>query len=261
MLSRIRLLVAILVLTALPVRFGTTVASASSDNPSSCTSTEVKLSVTSNSSLYSSGSLVHITVALHNHSKLACSIATGPVSPDFVLTNSAGVTVWGSCWFGGGPVACPDYLVHRTLAPGATYRDRLTWNQRTGHLDQVVPAGRYTFRVNFLDLRLRASAVFVLTRPQSVTATAAVSGHHYVLDVGDILTVRLGASVYVWTTAVSSNPRVLMSVPEANPVAGLFVFRALAPGSARVSAVGNPACYPQCLMPSQMFYVDVTVVT
>jgi hypothetical protein len=73
------------------------------------------------------------------------------------------------------------------------------------------------------------------------------------------LTVRLTDSPMVWTTAVSSDPVVLTSLPEVNPVAGLYVFRAVAPGTARVSAVGNPACYPQCLMPSRLFYVDVTV--
>jgi hypothetical protein len=51
----------------------------------------------------------------------------------------------------------------------------------------------------------------------------------------------------------------LISLPEMNPVAGLFAFRALAPGTARISAIGNPACYPQCLMPSRLFFVTVTV--
>jgi hypothetical protein len=201
---------------------------------------------------------VHVTIALHNHSNIACSYATGPFSPNFVLTNSAGVTVWGSCWFGGGPAPCADYLLHRTLAPGATYRDRLTWDQRTGHPDLAAPAGRYTFNTNFLGLTLRPTS-FVLAGPRSDIVTLADSGHHYVLAVGDLLTVRLLASPLVWTTAVSSDPRVLISLPEMNPVAGLFVFRAVASGTARVSAVGNPTCYPQCLMPSRLFFVTVTV--
>jgi hypothetical protein len=202
---------------------------------------------------------VHVTVALHNHSAIACSFATGPFSPNFVLTNSAGVTVWGSCWFGGRPAPCAYYLLHRTLAPGATYRDRLTWDQRTGHPDLAVPAGRYTFNANVLGLSLRSTASFVLTRPHGVTVTPADAGRHYVLAVGDLLTARLLASPLVWTTAVSTDSLVLMYLPEMNPVAGLFIFRALANGTARVSAVGNPACYPQCLMPSRLFFVTVTV--
>jgi hypothetical protein len=203
--------------------------------------------------------LVHVTVALHNHSAIACAFATGPFSPNFVLTNSAGVTVWGSCWFGGGPAPCADYLLHRTLAPGATYRDRLTWDQRTGQPDLAVPAGRYTFNAKFLGLTLRTTTSIVLTRPGGVTVTLADSGRHFVLAVSNLLNVRLLASPLVWTTAVSSDPRVLISLPEMNPVAGLFAFRALTPGTAQVSVVGNPVCYPQCLMPSRLFFVTVTV--
>jgi len=202
---------------------------------------------------------VHFTLALHNHSAIACSIATGPFSPNFVLTNSAGVTVWGSCWFGGGPAPCADYLLQRNLAPGATYRDRLTWDQRTGHPDLAVPAGRYTFSAKFLGLTHRATISIVLTQSGSVTATLADSGRHYILAVGNVLTVQLLAAPLVWTTAVSSDPQVLISLPEMNPAAGLFAFRALAPGTARVSAIGNPACYPECLMPSRLFFVTVTV--
>jgi hypothetical protein len=203
--------------------------------------------------------LVHVTVALHNRSAAACSYVTGPFSPSFLLTNSAGVTVWGSCWFAGGPAPCAYYLHHRTLAPGATYRDRLTWDQRTGHPDLPTPAGRYIFHANFARLSLRTTTSFVLTRPHSATVTLADSGQHYALAVGDLLTVRLLASPLVWTTAVSTDSRVLIALPEMNPVAGLDVFRALAPGTARVSAVGNPACYPQCLMASRLFFVTVTV--
>jgi hypothetical protein len=141
------------------------------------------------------------------------------------------------------------------------YRDRLTWDQRTGHPDLVVPAGRYTFNANFLGQTLRSTTSFVLTRPSGVpvTVTLADSGGHYDLAVGDLLTVSLIAPSLIWTAAASSDSQVLISVPEMNPVAGLFVFRALAPGTARVSAVGNPACYPQCLMPSRLFFITVTV--
>ena len=254
-----RLLAATLVFAALPVFIRASSAVANTTNPSPCSPTLVALSATSDHSIYTSGTQVHVTVALHNHSNVACSIATGPVSPKFVLTNSAGVSVWGSCWFGGGPAPCADFLLHRILAPGTTYRDRLTWDQRTGDPEVAVPAGRYSFHANFLGLTLRTTTSFVLTRPHSVTVTLADSGRHYVLAVGDDLTTQLLASPLVWTTASSSNPRVLVSLPEMNPVAGRFVFRALAPGIARVSAVGNPACYPQCLMPSRLFFVTVTV--
>jgi len=254
-----RLLVATLVLVAYPVLISAAATVAAATNPSTCTSNQVALSATRDHLLYTSGTLVHVTVVLHNHSATACSFATGPSSPNFILANSAGVTVWAACWFGGGPAPCPDYLVHRNLGPGATYRDRLTWDQRTGHPDLVVPAGRYTFKAGLPGPNLRAATSFVLTRPHNVTVTLADSGHHYVLAVGDLLTLRLPTSPLVWTTAASSDPRVLIQLSEMNPVAGDFVFRALASGSARVSSVGNPSCYPQCLMPSRLFFVTVTV--
>jgi hypothetical protein len=254
-----RFVVVTLVLTALTVLISAPSAVAATTTPAACSSTQVTLSATPDHSVYTSGNTVHITVTLHNHSAIACSFATGAFSPNFDLTNSAGVTVWGSCWFGGGPAPCADYLLHRTLAPGGTFRDRLNWDQRTGHPELAVPAGRYTFNANFAGLRHRTTTSFVLTRTRSVTVTQDDSGHHYLLAEGDLLTVRLIASSLVWSMAVSSDSRILISLAEANPVAGLFVFRALAPGTARVSAVGNPVCYPQCLMPSQLFFVTVTV--
>ena len=232
---------------------------ASGGTPANCTAAQVSLSATADQSLYTSGANVHVVISLHNHSASACSYATGTFSPSFSVVNAAGVTIWGSCWFGGGPAPCAYYLRHRVLVPGATYRERLTWDQRTGHPDLAVPAGRYTFKANFPGLPRRTTTSFVLTRTHTVTATLADSGHRYALAVGDLLTVRLPTTTYVWTKAVSSNPRVLVDVPEMNPVGGLYVFRALAPGTARVSAVGNPACYPQCLMPSRLFVVTVSV--
>ena len=232
---------------------------ASSATPSSCTSAQVTLTASADQSLYTSGAAVHVTVALHNHSALACSYATGTFSPSFTVSNSAGVTVWGSCWFGGGPAPCAYFLRQNVLAPGATYRQRLTWDQRTGHPDLLVPAGRYTFRANFSGLSLRTTASFVLARSHNVTATLADSGHRFALAVGDCLTVRLPATSLVWTTAVSSNRQVVIALPEANSVAGLYVFRAVAPGTARVTAVGNPACYPQCQMASRVFSLTLSV--
>jgi hypothetical protein len=254
-----RLFAATLVLAAPAVLISEPPAVAATAAPSTCSTTQVTLSATTDHSLYTADTLVPVTVALHSHSASACSYATGPFSPSFALTNSAGVTVWGSCWFDGGPAPCADYLLHRTVAPGATYRDRLIWDQRTGHPDLPTPAGRYTFNATFAGLSLRATTSFVLTRPRTGTVTLADSGRLYGLTVGDLLTVRLPSSPLVWTTAVSTDSRILIALPEMNPVAGLFVFRAIAPGTTRISAGGNPACYPQCLMPSRLFFVTVTV--
>ena len=232
---------------------------ASGVTPPGCVASQVTFSATPDQPVYTRGTPVHITISLHNHSRASCSYATGPFSPGFILTNSAGVTVWGSCWFGGGPAPCAYYLRQNVLAPGATYRDRLTWDQRTGHPDLLVPVGHYKFEANLQGLPLRTAASFDVTRSRTITVTLADSGHHYALVVGDYLVVRLYASTLVWKTAVSSNPRTLVALPQMNPVAGLYVLRARAPGSARVSAVGDPTCYPQCLLPSRIFTVTVRV--
>ncbi|NNN01257.1 MAG: hypothetical protein HKL86_05425 [Acidimicrobiaceae bacterium] len=242
--------VAPLVTTA-PAAYGAT--------PSVCSSKQVTLSAKVDQVADTRGALMHVTVALHNHSAQACSYATGPFSPSFTLSNAAGVTVWGSCWFGGGPAPCAYYLRQNVLAPGATYRDRLAWDQRSGHPDRLVSAGRYLFKASFPGLSLNANTTIVLGRSRNVTVNLSDSGHHYVLFGGALLTVHLLGTGLVWTDVVSSNPRVLVALPELNPVGEIFVFRARAPGSARVSAVGNPSCYPQCLMASRLFFVTVSV--
>lgn len=160
----LRLFVASLVVAVLPVLGGHT-ALAATATPSTCASNQVSLSATPSESTYSSGTVVHITVSMHNYSPRACSYALGPFSPNFTVTNSSGVTVWGSCWFGGGPAPCALYLLHRTLGPGATYRDRLTWDQRSGHPDVAVAGGRYRFTVNLSGVARHATTSFILVRP------------------------------------------------------------------------------------------------
>jgi hypothetical protein len=165
MRSTVRLLAATVVVASLSVLAGGASGGAATAVPSNCAVNQVTLSATSSQPTFSTGALVHVTVTMHNHSAKACSYALGPVSPNYVLTNAKGVTVWGSCWFGGGPAPCAMYLMRRTLAAGGTYRDHLTWNQRSGHPDVAVPAGRYVFRVNFSGVGRHAATSFLLTRP------------------------------------------------------------------------------------------------
>jgi hypothetical protein len=157
------------------VLVGDASALASTPSPAACAASQVTLTAMPDHSHYTSNTMVVVTVALHNRSSSACSYTVGPFSPNFVLTNDAGTTVWASCWFGGGPAPCAYYLLHRTLAPKSTYRDRLTWDQRTGHPDQLVPAGRYSFKVNFVGLARHATTSFTLSR--GATANVADSGH------------------------------------------------------------------------------------
>ncbi|MFZ1063141.1 MAG: hypothetical protein WAN30_06680 [Acidimicrobiales bacterium] len=151
---------ALLVVSALPVGAGSLAAGASS--VAACSSSAVVLSVASSRTSYPSGSTVLVTVDLRNHGASACSFVTGPTSPNYQVTNAAGTTVWGSCWFAGGPAPCPMYLLERVLRPGVTYRDVLTWDQRSGHPDVRVRPGRYRFSVTFSGLSLKAATSFTL---------------------------------------------------------------------------------------------------
>ena len=158
----VRLAALTLVMVVLPILSGPSFVAASTANPPSCTRSQVTLSASASQTTYLVGSPVHVTVTLHNHSSKACSYATGTFSPSYSLANPAGVTVWGSCWFNGGPAPCAYFLVHRVLGRGATYTDRLTWDQRTGHPDEQVPPGRYRFSVSISGLRGTAVTDFSL---------------------------------------------------------------------------------------------------
>ncbi len=67
------------------------------------------------------------------------------------------------------------------------------------------------------------------------------------------------SGVLRWTSPQSSNAAILSVVTGSAATAGVTVFRAIRVGLARVSATGNPACYPQCLMASRLFVVTVSV--
>jgi hypothetical protein len=125
-----------------------------------CTSAQVTLSAISSHAVYVHGASVKVTIEWHNRAHVACSYATGPTLPNYTLTNSSGATVWGACWFAGSPAPCAFYLLEHILAPGATSRDVLTWNQRTGHRDRLVPAGRYLFRATMAGSAFRAATTF-----------------------------------------------------------------------------------------------------
>ncbi|HQU00734.1 MAG TPA: hypothetical protein PLG60_09545, partial [Acidimicrobiales bacterium] len=65
---------------------------------------------------------------------------------------------------------------------------------------------------------------------------------------------RLNEAMYRWSAVRSSNPKILVEGSSR------FVsFLALSPGTATLRAAGTPQCYPQCLLPSRLFQLIVTV--
>jgi hypothetical protein len=213
---------------------------------------------------YGPGVAVTMTATIRNSSTSSCNIAIGKISPSFNVTNSQGVLVWGSCGAPTHPTGCPQFLVNQNLAPGGTYSTTATWDQRSDASSTRVPAGTYTLATQFNGIALRATANFQLTSAtltKTVTVTQANSGRNYTLHVGTRLVVKLsGPSIYTWTESVSSNQAVLQRLKGTSGGSSVATFVAKSKGHARITATGNPKCYPQCLMPSRLFSIQVTVV-
>jgi hypothetical protein len=204
-----------------------------------------------------------MTASIHNTSTKSCSVGVGPTSPSLVVDNSSGVEVWSNCGGAGEFHACALYLMLETLQPGATYTKTATWDQRSGALAARVPAGVYELTANFDGVSSQASTHFTLSAsnpPRLIHVTQADSGHRYSMTRGARLSVQLsGTAIYVWTEPVSSNPAVLKRTGGSTGESATAAFVAQAKGNARVTAVGNPTCYPQCLMASRLFTFTVSV--
>ena len=96
-----------------------------------------------------------------------------------------------------------------------------------------------------------------------VTLTEADSGRSISVHGGTTIVVGLaGSPSYAWTEPATSNAGVVARVSGAVNADGsaTATFDATAPGSADLTATDNPRCYPQCLPPSRLWRVAVTVV-
>lgn len=95
---------------------------------------------------------------------------------------------------------------------------------------------------------------------RTITVTQADGGHSYQLRKGDRLNVQLsGSSMYTWTEPNSSDNTVLERFVGSSGVTGRAAFLAFARGKVKVTATDSPNCYPQCLAPSRLFEVSVSV--
>ena len=223
----------------------------------SCSNVPTTFSASTDHPRYLPSTPVRITLALHNRSATTCWYATGPTSPGYRVTNAAGVTVWGSCWAGGAPTPCADFLIRRTLAAGATALQRISWDQRSGTPDQLVAPGRYGFSASLEGMS--ASAVITLVRPRTITLGVADNARHYRVNVGDRIVVSLPTTGLLrWGPVQISNPRVLVMLPIPTPP-GVTMLQARRTGVATITTTGNPTCYPQCLMPSRLLIITVVV--
>ena len=202
-----------------------------------------------------------MTSSIRNKSKTTCSVLVGPTSPSFTVTNSRGVEVWNNCYAHDQPGACPQYLIARNLKPRAKYAKTVRWDQRSGKPPAQVPASDYELTTHFAGIAGNHTARFQLTSSRTITVTQADSGRSYTLRVGDRLVVHLsGPSIYTWTKPVSSDQAVLRRTGGSSGSEATATFVAEAKGAVKVTAMDNPNCYPQCLAPSFLFVVSVSVV-
>jgi hypothetical protein len=202
---------------------------------------------------------------VRNASRKICSVAVGPTSPSLTVTNSKGVVVWNNCYANDRPGACALYLVAQTLKPGATYAKTVAWDQRSGQPPAQVPTGSYKLTAQFSGIAGNHATRFQLTTaasPRWITVTQADSGRSYSLHEGARLFIQLiGPANYTWSEPVPSNGTVLeRSVGSSGNIA-TATFVAKSTGHVRVTAIDNPNCYPQCLPPSRLFVLTVSVVS
>jgi hypothetical protein len=194
-----------------------------------------------------------------------CNVAVGPTSPSFTVTNSNGVVVWNNCYANDRRGACALYLVAHTLNPGATYAKTVAWDQRSGQPPARVTTGTYHLTAHLSAITGTHATKFQLTTTassQSITVTQADSGRSITLHEGARLYIQLtGPAIYTWTEPISSSGAVLMRSVGSSGNIATATFVAKSTGRVRVTAIGNPTCYPQCLIPSRLFVLTVSVIS
>ena len=205
---------------------------------------------------YAPSTPVRLTTIVRNGSSSACRVTIGGSSPLVTIRAANGSVAWASC---GATTPCPLYLMAVTLAPGAARTETWTWNQRT----RGALAARGTYRVTTTASGARsnlATAFRLGTRnaQPTVVANLADSARRVTLALGATLVVRAGVQgLYVLSAPTSSARLATRLSLGGTTILALFVARAA--GTALVQATGTPACYPQCLMPSRLYQLRVTI--
>lgn len=98
--------------------------------------------------------------------------------------------------------------------------------------------------------------------PPADGVTLADNNETFTMQVGDIFLLNLGMDIYDWSVDVD-NQDVLGRVPNVMVIRGAQgLYRAHAPGTAALTATGDPRCRqskPACMMPSILFRITVIV--
>lgn len=222
----------------------------------SCTNAQLRTAASTNRPTYPTSATVHVRAVITNVSTHSCSVVVGGTSPTFTIYNPAGVAQWSYCSSLVQPEMCPQYLRVVNLAPKASYSTTNSWAMATATNSNPPAAGLYRLHVVFSGVAQLANAYFdvgpSLDAPRVITGVQ--SGTHVTLRAGDYVLFRPNESIYRWSAVRSSNPKVLVT-SASSPVR----FWALSVGTATLRATGTPKCYPQCLVPSRLFQLTVTV--
>lgn len=220
----------------------------------SCANAQLRTAASTDRTAYPASATVHVRAVITNVSTHTCSVDVGGTSPTFTIYNAAGVAQWSYCSSLVQPEMCPQYLRVVNLAPRASYSATDAWPMATSSSPPA--AGLYRLHVVFGGVAQLANAYFDVGPPLDAphVVTEAQSGTHVTLRVGDHVLLRLNESIYRWSAVRSSNPKVLVA-SSSSPA----TFWALAVGTATLRATGTPKCYPQCLLPSRLFQLTVTV--
>jgi hypothetical protein len=230
-----------------------------------CSTQDVREVVSTSQQSYGPGIMVVTISSIRNTSGKICSVAIGPTSPSLTVTNPKGVVVWNNCYANDQPGACALYLVARTLKPGATYAKTFAWDQRSGQPPARVPTGTYQLTTQFSSIAGRHAVRFQLATaatPRSITVTQADSGRRYTVHKGARLFIQLiGPANFTWSEPVSSRETVLERSQGSSGDIATATFVARSAGQVRVTAIDNPNCYPQCLAPSLLFALTISVMS
>jgi hypothetical protein len=96
--------------------------------------------------------------------------------------------------------------------------------------------------------------------PASITLED--KGKTFTFQIGDSFLLNLGDGVYEWTVTVDNQDVVALKVGVLVIKGAQGIFNALAPGTATLTAVGDPLCRkltPPCMIPTILFKVTLIV--
>ncbi len=88
------------------------------------------------------------------------------------------------------------------------------------------------------------------------------NGKTFIMQVGDSVLLNLGTDAYEWEVSVDNQAVLHMKMGVMVIKGAQGIYDALAPGTAILSASGNPLCaqtQPACAMPSILFSVTIVV--